>query len=172
MKILVTGGAGFIGSHLVDSLIKKGYRVVVIDNLSTGKKKNVNEKAKFYRIEILDFKKIFQIFNKEKPKIVYHLAAQIDVRKSIQNPLENAKINILGSLNVIQAFVRAPGFKIKNKKFIFASSVGVYGEPKNLPIKETHPLNPLNPYALSKLTIENYLKFYQQKGLNFINKKG
>jgi UDP-glucose 4-epimerase len=99
MKCLVTGGAGFIGSHLVDRLIKEGHEVVVIDNLSTGK--NLNPRAKFYKIDICSHR-ISQVFKKEKPEIVFHYAAQIDVRKSVQDPIKDAKINILGSLNLLE----------------------------------------------------------------------
>ncbi len=163
MKILVTGGAGFIGSHLVDKLIKEGNRVAVIDNLSTGKKENLNPKAKFYKIDIRDLK-IAQIFKKEKPELVFHYAAQIDVRKSVKNPVGDADINILGTLNILENCK-----KNKVKKFIFVSSIGVYGEPQKLPVKETHPLNPISPYSITKLAIEKYLNYYQAQGLNFIS---
>ena len=168
MKFLVTGGAGFVGSHLVDRLIKKGHKVVVVDNLSTGKKENLNPKAKFYKIDICS-PQISQVFKKEKPEIVYHLAAQIDVRKSTENPVEDAKINILGSLNVIQNFILNTKYKIQNTRFIFASSVGVYGEPKTLPVKENHPLNPLAPYPITKLAIEKYLNYFKTQGLDFVS---
>jgi UDP-glucose 4-epimerase len=164
MKILVTGGAGFIGSHLVDALIEKGYKVIIIDNLSTGKKENINKKAKFYKIDICS-PKIGEIFKKEKPKIVFHLAAQINVRKSIENPLMDAKTNILGSLNVLENCK-----KYKIKKIIFASSAGVYGEAKVFPTPEDHLVNPDSPYRIAKLTAENYLKFYKENfGLKFIS---
>lgn len=101
MKCLVTGGAGFIGSHLVDRLIKEDHKTVILDNLSTGKRENINPKAKFYEINIQD-PKIFQIFKKEKPEIVFPFAAQIDVRKSVEDPFESAKDNILGSLNLLE----------------------------------------------------------------------
>ena len=173
--ILVTGGAGFVGSHLVDKLIELGHKVVVLDNLSTGKKENLpacfamqsiagrNKKAKFYKIDILS-PKISQIFKKEKPEIVYHFAFQINVRKSVEDPIENANVNILGTLNILENCR-----KYKVKKFIFASSVGVYGNPKFLPIQENHPLNPISPYSITKLTIEKYLQFYQTKGLDFVS---
>lgn len=168
MKFLVTGGAGFVGSHLVDRLIKKGHKVVVVDNLSTGKKENLNKKAKFYKIDICS-PQISQIFKKEKPETVFHYAAQIDVRKSTENPVEDAKINILGSLNVIQNFILNTKYKIQNTRFIFASSVGVYGEPKTLPVKENHPLNPLAPYPITKLAIEKYLNYFKTQGLDFVS---
>ena len=113
MKILVTGGCGFIGSHLVDRLIKENHKVVIIDNLSTGTKKNLNPKAKFYKLDIRN-QKISDVFKKEKPEIVFHLAAQIDLRKSVEDPIENAKINILGSLNIIESFIQDTRYKILN----------------------------------------------------------
>jgi UDP-glucose 4-epimerase len=162
--ILVTGGAGFIGSHLVDVLIERGHQVIIVDNLSTGKKENINKKAKFYKIDICS-PKIGEIFKKEKPEIVFHLAAQINVRKSIENPLKDAKTNILGSLNVLENCK-----KYKIKKIIFASSAGVYGEAKILPTSEDYPVNPDSPYRIAKLTVENYLKFYKKNfGLKFIS---
>jgi UDP-glucose 4-epimerase len=176
-KILVTGGAGFIASHLVDVLIEKGHRVVVIDNLSTGKKENINKKAKFYKIDICS-PKIEEIFKKEKPQICFHLAAQINVRKSVENPLFDAKVNILGSLNIIQNFIQLPTsiFQLRASKFqpptfIFASTGGaIYGETNKVPTPEDCPANPISPYGISKLTIENYLKFYKKNfGLKFIS---
>ena len=113
-KIIVSGGAGFIASHLTDKLIEQGHNVVVIDNLSTGKKENLNPKAKFYEMDICD-SKISQIFEEEKPEIVFHFAAQIDIRKSVKDPMSDAKINILGSLNLLENCR-----KVGVKKFIFA----------------------------------------------------
>jgi len=164
-KILVTGGAGFIGSHLVDKLIEIGHRVVVIDNLSTGKKENLNPKAKFYKIDICS-PKISEIFKKEKPEFVFHLAAQINVRKSVENPFFDAKINILGSLNILE---NCREFKVK--KVIFSSTGGaIYGQVKKIPTPETYLENPISPYGISKLTIEKYLNFYKENfALNFIS---
>jgi len=163
MRILVTGGAGFIGSHLVDRLIKEGHKVVVIDNLSTSKRENLNSKAKFYKFDICS-QKISEIFKKEKPEIVFHYAAQIDVRKSAEDPIEDANVNILGALNLLE---NCKKFGIK--KFIFASSVGVYGDSKKLPLKENYPLNPISPYPITKLTVEKYLSYYQTLGLDFVS---
>ncbi|OIP76159.1 MAG: hypothetical protein AUK07_00060 [Parcubacteria group bacterium CG2_30_36_21] len=168
-KILVTGGAGFIGSHLTDKLIEKGHQVVVIDNLSTGKKENLNPKAKFYESDVCD-SEISQIFKKEKPDIVFHFAAQVDVRKSVGDPISDAKINILGSLNLIQNFILLnTKYKIPNTKFVFASSGGaIYGDTDVIPTPETNPENPESPYGIAKLTIEKYLYFYQKTfGLNY-----
>ena len=164
-KILVTGGGGFIGSHLVDKLIEIGHKVVVIDNLSTGKKENLNPKAKFYKIDICS-PKISEIFKKEKIQFVFHLASQINVKKSVENPILDAKINILGSLNIIKI-----GKEFKIKKIIFSSSGGaVYGEAKKIPTPENYFERPISPYGISKLAIENYLKFYRDFfGLNFIS---
>lgn len=181
IKIIVTGGAGFIGSHLVDRLINEGYKVIVIDNLSTGKKENLNPKAKFYKIDIRS-PKIFEIFKKEKPEIVFHLAAQIDIRKSVEDPFESAKINILGSLNLIENFVKlyfakkSHGFttdknvRISSRegshefaKFIFASTGGaIYGDAKIIPTPENYPEFPVSPYGIEKLIIEKYLNYYYQ----------
>lgn len=167
MKILITGGAGFVGSHLVDALIEKKYKAVVIDNLSTGKKENINPGAKFYKADISS-PEIHQIFKKEKPDTVFHFAAQVDVVKSVKNPLKDANINILGSLNLIGNFLKG-GLLNRRKKFIFASSVGVYGEPRNLPVDELHLLNPIVPYSITKLAVEKYLNFFQNQGLEFVS---
>ncbi len=165
MKLLVTGGAGFIGSHLVDRLIKNGNKVVVIDNLSTGKKENLNKKAKFYKIDICS-PKISQIFRNEKPDIVFHYAAQIDIEKSIKNPIQNAKVNILGSLNILE---NCREFGIK--KFIFASSGGaIYEKPNIFPTPEKYFADPLSPYGIAKLSTEKYLNYYYKTfGLPFIS---
>ena len=155
MKVLVTGGAGFIGSNLVDALVKRKNKVLVVDNLSTGKKENLNKKAKFYKLDICS-KKILEIFKKEKPEIVCHLAAQINVRKSVEDPLFDAKVNILGSLNLLEA-----SKKTNVKKFIFASTGGaLYGETKIIPTPEDHPIWPESPYGICKMTIERYLNYY------------
>ena len=164
MKIIVTGGAGFIGSHVVDALINLDHKVIVIDNLSTGKEKNINSKAVFYNVDIRDKKRIEDIFTKEKPDYVNHHAAHINVTKSVQIPQEDAEINILGSLNLIEA-----SRKIGLKKFVYISTGGAtYGEPKYIPAKEDHPINPLAPYGVSKHTVEHYLYLYSKNyGLNY-----
>lgn len=155
MKIFVTGGAGFIGSHLVDRLIKEGCKVVVIDNLSTGRKENLNPKAKFYKIDIRS-PRITEIFKNEKPKIVFHFAAHIEARESIRNPIFDAKVNILGSLNILENCR-----KYKVKKIIFASSGGeIYGDAKEIPTPETYSPHPLSPYGVGKLAVEKYLDSY------------
>ncbi|MFH1392106.1 MAG: NAD-dependent epimerase/dehydratase family protein [bacterium] len=146
MKILVTGGAGFIGSHLVDELIKRQHQVAIIDI----KKTNLNPKARFYKLNILS-PKISQVFRKEKPKIIFHLAAQVNVRKSIENPVSDARTNILGTLNILKY--------CRKSKFVFSSSGGaIYGNAKIIPTPENYPASPLSPYGVAKLTIEKYLK--------------
>jgi len=161
INALVTGGLGFVGSHLTERLIKEGFRVIVVDNLSSGRKENLNPGAKLYKIDIQN-PKIAEVFQKEKPRFVFHFAAQINVRKSLADPLNDAKINILGTLNVLENCR-----KNKVKKFIFPSSVGVYGDSKKLPIKEDFSLNPLSPYSVAKLAVEKYLNFYQAQGLEY-----
>ena len=156
-KILITGGAGFIGSHLADKLIEKGYEVIIIDNLSTGSKSNLNKKAKFYEADICD-KKVSDIFLKEKPEIVFHFAAQIDVRKSVESPLEDAKTNILGGLNVLE---NCKKFNIK--KVIFSSTGGaIYGDANTVPTPESYVEYPLSPYGIAKLATEKYLNYYHK----------
>ena len=164
MKILVTGGAGFIGSHVVDELIQKGHKVVVIDDFSSGKKENLNRKAKFYKLDICD-PKIAKVFKKEKFDAVFHLAAQISAAHSMTHPLFDAKVNVLGTINLIEN-----AFKYGVKKFIYTSSGGVlYGNAKKLPTPENSSLNPICPYGVSKLTAENYLRYYHKNfNLDFI----
>jgi UDP-glucose 4-epimerase len=164
MKILVTGGAGFIGSHIVDLLISKNHQVAIIDNLSTGKKENINLKAKFYFEDLLNFEKIKEIFQEFNPEIVYHTAAQIDVRKSVENPIEDAKINILSTLNLLELC------KSNNiKHFIFSSTGGaIYGETGDILPNEDHKEEPLSPYGIAKLSIDKYLNYYNKShGLKY-----
>lgn len=154
-KILVTGGAGFIGSHTVDALIKERADVIVVDNLSRGKRENLNPRGRFYKMDICD-PKISQIFKKEKPKIVFHYAAHTEARNSVENPIFDAKINILGSLNVLENCRR-----YKTKKIIFASSGGeIYGDAKEICTPEIYFPSPISPYGVAKLTIEKYLDSY------------
>lgn len=156
-KVLVTGGAGFIGSHIVDGYLKEGYQVVVIDDLSRGKKENINRKAEFHQLDITD-RRIAQVFAEEKFDLVNHHAAQIDLRTSVKKPLLDAKINILGTLNLLENCLK---YKVRN--FIFISSGGaIYGEPEVMPVDEYYPKNPLSPYAVAKHTIEHYLYYYRQ----------
>jgi UDP-glucose 4-epimerase len=154
-KILVTGGAGFIGSHTIDVLIQKGAKVVILDNLSTGKKENIHKKAKFYKANIAD-PKIENIFQKEKPEIVYHFAFNVQVPESVKNPLLD-KDSIIGSINIFEN-----AKKYGAKKLIFASSGFIYGNNNNLPIKEGEPMEPVSSYSVAKKTAENYLMFFRK----------
>ena len=164
MKALVTGGAGFIGSSVVDLLIENKHTVIVVDNLLTGKKKNLNNRAKFYEVDICDRDKLHKIFLREKPQIVFHLAAQVDVTKSISQPCLDAEVNIIGSLNVLEA-----GKRCGIKKIIYSNSGGAgSGEPQYLPIDEKHPIEPMAHYGVSKHTVEHYLKIYSDMhGIRF-----
>ena len=156
-KVLVTGGAGFIGSHVVDSLVSDGNDVFVIDNLSSGKKENMNKAALLYQYDIAG-KELLSVMEKERPEFVFHLAAQIDVRKSVADPIEDAKINILGSINVMES-ARRCGVK----KIIFASSGGaIYGDTKNIPTGEDEREYPISPYGCAKLSVERYLHYYHE----------
>ena len=151
MKILVTGGAGFIGSNIVDELIEKKHKVVIVDNLATGNIKNVNKKAKFCRVSVCDKKKIDEVFEKEKFDTVIHLAAQLDVRKSVEDPCFDADVNIKGTLNILQACKST-----KVKKIIFSSSGGtIYGECGSKAPDEKAVANPLSPYGVAKLSVEH-----------------
>jgi UDP-glucose 4-epimerase len=157
VKILVTGGAGFIGSHVVDTLVSMGYQVVVVDDLSTGRRSNLNPEAVFYQADIRS-PELGEIFEKEKPDVVNHHAAQMDVRRSIIEPIFDADVNILGSINLLEN-ARQHGVS----RFIYISTGGaVYGEPEYLPCDEEHPIKPICQYGASKHTVEHYLYMYQQ----------
>ncbi len=161
MNIIVTGGAGFIGSHIVDAYIRAGHRVAVIDNLSTGFKKNLNPKAKFYNADIRELKTVEKIFRREKPTIVNHHAAIASVVESLKNPVPTFETNVIGTANLMIAFGKYGGDK--NKKIIFSSTGGaLYGSPKKIPADEKTPVMPLSPYGLSKLLGEEIIKFYSQ----------
>jgi UDP-glucose 4-epimerase len=156
MKVLVTGGAGFIGSHVVDLLIESGHDVVVVDNLSTGRKSNLNPKAKFYEVDIRS-QELEKIFAEERPEVVDNHAAQMDVRRSVADPIYDADINILGGLNLLNLSV-----KYGVRKFIHISSGGaIYGEPVYLPCDEKHPVQPLCPYGATKYMLELYLYMFK-----------
>jgi UDP-glucose 4-epimerase len=157
MRILVTGGAGFIGSHVVDRFVRDGHEVVVLDNLSTGSQRNLNPKARLVELDIRDSKGVEGLLAAEKFDVVDHHAAQMDVRKSTEDPLYDAQVNILGSLNLITSAARHGV-----KKFIYISTGGaVYGEPKRLPVEEDAAINPECPYGISKHTVEHYLYLYR-----------
>jgi UDP-glucose 4-epimerase len=155
MKVIVTGGAGFIGSHIVDMLVEKNYEVCIIDDMSHGKQENVNNKAMLYKMDIRN-SKIIDVFRKEKPDYVIHEAAQICVNNSIINPIEDAEINIIGTINVLEG-CKTAGVK----KIIYPASAAIFGNPKYLPIDENHPLDMISPYGVSKHTVEHYLRVYK-----------
>lgn len=163
MKILVTGGAGFIASHITDAFINDGHQVVVLDDLSTGFEKNVNPKAKFVKANICD-KNLDKLFEVEKFDVINHHAAQMDVRRSVRDPEFDATTNILGTINLLQ---NAKKYGVK--KFMFASTGGaVYGEQEYFPADEKHNTQPKSPYGISKLAVEKYLYFYNSEfGLNY-----
>jgi UDP-glucose 4-epimerase len=156
MNILVTGGAGFIGSHIVDAYIRDGHHVIVLDNLSTGKRKQVHPKAVFYEMDLMD-PDLKIIFQKESIEAINHHAAQISVTQSVADPAFDAQINIVGSLKLLQL---AADHDIK--KFIFASTGGaIYGEQSYFPADEKHQEHPISPYGIAKLTVERYLNYFQ-----------
>jgi UDP-glucose 4-epimerase len=152
MKILVTGGAGFIGSHIVDRLINEGHNVSIIDNLTTGNKNNLNQKARFYCSDITNEGEVMEAINESRPNIIVHAAAQISVSKSQEFPEYDAQVNIMGGINILNA---AKQFGVN--KIVFLSSSAIYGEPHELFIREDNPTNPTSPYGISKLTFEKYL---------------
>jgi len=154
-KFLITGGAGFIGSYTVDALIEEGANVIIIDNLVTGKKENLNPKAKFYNLNITD-PKIEKVFREEKPEFIYHFASNVLVPESVKNPLMDMD-SIAGAINIFQ---NAKKYNVK--KIIFSSSAFLYGNTRNLPVKETEPIMPISPYIVSKRAVENYLEFYKR----------
>lgn len=157
MKVLVTGGAGFIGSHLVDRLVQEGHEVIIVDNLVTGKRRNINRAARFYKLDVQSWR-LERVFRNERPNVVMHLAAQMDVRKSVEDPMFDAQVNILGTLNVLQQAV-----KHGVRKVVFSSSGGaIYGEQETYPAPESHVTKPMSPYGLSKLCGEQYLSYYQR----------
>jgi UDP-glucose 4-epimerase len=157
-KVLVTGGAGFIGSHIVEALLAKGRRVTVVDDLSTGFRRNLDRRAKFVKADICDKKRIQGIVRQEKPACIIHLAAQMNVRHSILDPQNDATVNIVGGINILEACVQA-----KVKRIVFASSGGaVYGDQPPYPCPETTVPLPDSPYAIAKYALEHYSRFFSQ----------
>jgi len=161
-RVLVTGGAGFIGSHVVDALIQSGHEVIVVDDLSSGRRSNINPKAKFYQVDIRS-QELGSIFEQERPEYVNHHAAHISVRHSVSDPAYDASTNILGSINLLEC-CKSYGVR----KIIYASSVAIYGEPEQLPCNENHPIRPSSPYGASKYAVELYLHLYRENyGLDY-----
>jgi len=158
-NVLVTGGAGFIGSHICDALIEKNFNVFVIDNLSTGKIENLNKKVSFFKIDITNQSALEDFFKDNQIDYIFHFAAQSNVKKSIKNPVQDAKINIIGTINLIN-FAK----KYNVKKIISASTAAVYGNQSIFPISEDTKLNPVSSYGISKFAMELYL---QNSGINF-----
>ena len=157
MNILVTGGAGFIGSHVVDAYLAEGHHVVVVDDLSSGVKENVSPNAQFHQLDIRG-SEIQQLFQRQSFDVVNHLAAQMDVRRSVADPMFDASVNVLGGLNIFEA-ARRSGVK----KIIFSSTGGaIYGEQEAFPADEEHPVRPLSPYGITKLVTEKYLFYYKE----------
>src|SRR3984885_2179375 len=165
MNILVTGGAGFIGSHTVDALVATGkHQVSIIYNLSAGKRHQVNPAAKFHEIDLRDADAVKRAVEAEPPEVIVHLAAQMDVRRSVADPSYDAQVNIIGFLNLIEA-ARQHGLR----RVIFSSTGGaIYGEQETFPASEEHPLHPVSPYGITKLATEAYLFFYKvQYGIDY-----
>lgn len=165
MKVLVTGGAGFIGSHLVDALIEKNFEVFIIDNLSTGKEENINQGAEFFLCDIRERQKVFEIFKKVEPEIVFHFAAQPSVPKSLEAPVYDVEVNIIGGLNILEAAISSNA-----KKIIFSSTGGaiygeVYGGKK---AKEDWTLSPESIYGLSKAYFESCLKVLANNKIEYV----
>jgi UDP-glucose 4-epimerase len=165
MKIVVTGGAGFIGSHVVDTLVQEGHQVVIVDNLwerGGGKLENINPNANFYQIDICDGA-LADVFQKEQPEVICHLAAQHSVKISTEDPAYDAKVNLLGLINLLQNATR-----FGTRKIIFSSSGATYGTVEKMPVDENTVQHPESPYGITKMTSESYLRFWKNMhGLDF-----
>jgi UDP-glucose 4-epimerase len=159
-RALVTGGAGFIGSHVVDRLLADGYCVCVVDDLSSGSASNVPPDARFQRLDICDLASLRDVFAGFRPEVVFHAAGQTDVRRSIREPDFDARVNVLGGLNVLRAAVAAQA-----RRIVYASSAAVYGDPTRLPVSEADAPRPISEYGASKLALEHYLSAYRARGL-------
>lgn len=164
MRILVTGGAGFIGSHVVDAYIAAGHSVAIVDNLSSGRRENVNPQARFYHVDLCAPEALAEVFEREQPEVVNHHAAQKSVRISVEDPAADATINVIGTLHLMEQARRRGVAHV-----IFASTGGaIYGDTTLIPTPEEHPAWPVSPYGIAKLTVEHYLFFYHhQYGLPY-----
>jgi UDP-glucose 4-epimerase len=156
MRALVTGGAGFIGSAIVDLLISEGHDVAVVDNFATGKRANLfpDQSVRFYEMDIRD-PNLASVFVRERPEVVFHQAAQMSVKVSTDDPLHDAQVNVVGLVNMLEASATAGV-----RKVIFASSGATYGNPLRLPMDEDHPQRPESPYGITKMVAEHYLAYY------------
>ena len=159
-RTLVTGGAGFVGSHLVDRLLANGHRVCVVDDLSTGSTTNVAPDAPLNRVDICDAQALRDVVVRFRPEVVFHAAAQTNVRRSIREPDFDARVNVLGGLNVLRAAIAGGAHRI-----VYASSAAVYGPPARVAVSETDPTRPMSEYGASKLAFEHYLSAYAARGL-------
>lgn len=155
MKILVTGGAGFIASHIADRLVELKHDVVVVDNFSTGKREYINSETRFYKCDITNYETLKLVFDIEMPEIVIHHAAQIDVQTSLKRPSFDAQNNIIGTINILECCR-----KLNVRKIIYPSSAAVYGNPQYLPVDEKHQIEPISFYGISKYTPEHYIKTF------------
>jgi len=154
MRILITGGAGFIGSHVQDRYVDLGHEVTVLDNFATGRREYLNPRARLVEGDITDEKLVGEVFERGKFDLVSHLAAQINVRRSFDDPVHDCHVNVIGTLHVLKAMIDR-----KVPKIVFASTGGaIYGDPEVLPADESTPLKPGSPYAVGKLTCENYIR--------------
>jgi len=160
LRALVTGGAGFIGSHLVDRLLAHGHSVCVIDDLSTGLSHNVPKETRLHRLDICDWDALRGVVAEFRPDVAFHVAAQTDVRRSIREPDFDARVNVVGGVNVLRAAAAAGA-----RRVVYASSAAVYGTPERLPVSEANPTRPISDYGASKLAFEHYLYAYQSRGL-------
>jgi UDP-glucose 4-epimerase len=163
MRVLVTGGAGFIGSNICDCLLEQGHDVAIVDDLSSGRHENVPPEASFFQVDVQDAS-LHDVFRAFAPNVVCHLAAQIDVRRSVADPVADARVNILGALNMLEC---CRSFEVT--KVLYSGTGGaMFGEPDSIPADESHPVNPLSPYGVSKHTVEHYLHTYKvNHGLDF-----